>query len=361
MVGPARPRYIEHASWPHHFPFAEVASMKRTLLASVWIMVLAAAALHAQDTPDLAQIWREPVEVKDFTQPRTLREALAHLDDIFAARKINLSLMMDSAAFREPGAEVSEIGDVQVMLPNLPRRLPLAVLLQRLVAQLPVPASYLLRDGGIVILPAARATPAALLRAPVLARFEKRPLRQALEELSAHTGATILLDPRVNEKAQAPVTATLKNTITLEAAVRLLAEMADLRAVVENDILFVTQRVRPAERPAEGVRLEFRGRRLDEALRELAEATGTTVVIDPDIQKRISAAGAPLGSGVPREAGVAAEEEQLEPTQSFRVTATFRGDVTPESAARILTTMTGLYVNSIGGALYVNEFGPGVQ
>jgi len=41
-------------------------------------------------------------------------------------------------------------------------------------------ATFLLRDGAIVITTAARAAPAALLRAPVLAHFEKAPLEEAL-------------------------------------------------------------------------------------------------------------------------------------------------------------------------------------
>src|SRR5439155_26824057 len=58
--------------------------------------------------------------------------------------------------------------------------------------------------------------------------------------LADSTGINVILDARVAEKAgKTPVTATL-NGIPLDTAVRLLADMADLKAVAIDNALYVT-------------------------------------------------------------------------------------------------------------------------
>jgi hypothetical protein len=61
----------------------------------------------------------------------------------------------------------------------------------------------------------------------------------AIKQLAADTGANLVIDPRLGDKANKGVTLKLED-VPLETAVRLLAEVADLRAVRSSNVLFVT-------------------------------------------------------------------------------------------------------------------------
>ncbi|MBX9625865.1 MAG: hypothetical protein K2X82_18845 [Gemmataceae bacterium] len=72
---------------------------------------------------------------------------------------------------------------------------------------------------------------------------EPAPFAAAVKKLAAGTGANVVLDPRLKDRADTPVALKLDD-VPLETAVRLLAEVADLRAVRLNNVLFVTTRER---------------------------------------------------------------------------------------------------------------------
>lgn len=61
----------------------------------------------------------------------------------------------------------------------------------------------------------------------------------AVKALAADTGANIVIDPRLKEKANAGVTLKLED-VPLESAVRLMAEVADLGVVRMSNVLFMT-------------------------------------------------------------------------------------------------------------------------
>src|SRR5262249_16215003 len=71
----------------------------------------------------------------------------------------------------------------------------------------------------------------------VNADFEKVPLSAALKQLSRETGVNLLLDSRTQKESQTPVTLQLDD-MSLDAAVRLVAEMAGLKPVRVGNILF---------------------------------------------------------------------------------------------------------------------------
>ena len=109
------------------------------------------------------------------------------------------------------------------------------------------------RDGLILIVPRDQAGAAELLRQRVEVSFDKRPLAEALEELADATGFNIVLDPRVGDKAKASLTASLKG-VPLETAVRVLADMADLKPVLLDNVFYVTTRANAAVLQAEQAR-----------------------------------------------------------------------------------------------------------
>ena len=53
---------------------------------------------------------------------------------------------------------------------------------------------------------------------------------------------SIVVDPRVGSKAKSPVTSRFSAETNLAQAVRLLADMADLKAVQVDNTLYVTSR-----------------------------------------------------------------------------------------------------------------------
>jgi hypothetical protein len=77
------------------------------------------------------------------------------------------------------------------------------------------------------------------LRQHVTVDCEDKPFAAVVKQLAADTGANVVLDPRLKEKANAAVTLKLED-VPLETAVRLLAEVADLGTVRMSNVLFVT-------------------------------------------------------------------------------------------------------------------------
>ena len=72
------------------------------------------------------------------------------------------------------------------------------------------------------------------------------PAAAALQQLSARTGANILIDKRAAKEGEATLTVRLFN-VPLDTAVRLLAEMAGLKPVRVGNVLFVTTKATAAE------------------------------------------------------------------------------------------------------------------
>lgn len=88
------------------------------------------------------------------------------------------------------------------------------------------------------------------LRQRVSVDCDGTPFATTMKQLAADTGANVVIDPRLKDKANAAVTLKLDD-VPLETAVRLLAEVADLGAVRMNNVLFVTtaeraEKLRPA-------------------------------------------------------------------------------------------------------------------
>jgi type II secretory pathway component GspD/PulD (secretin) len=84
--------------------------------------------------------------------------------------------------------------------------------------------------------------------------FEKRPLTEALKELSTLTDVSIVVDSRAGEKEGN--TATFKN-VPLDTAVRVLADIAGLSSVLIDNVLYVT--TRPNAKALEAEQAKRRG------------------------------------------------------------------------------------------------------
>jgi RNA polymerase sigma factor (sigma-70 family) len=84
-----------------------------------------------------------------------------------------------------------------------------------------------------------RNTAIALFTDPVQITADGKPLSEVLKELADETGANIVLDARVKEKGKVPISLTLQDA-PLDTVVRLLADLAELKSVALDNILYVT-------------------------------------------------------------------------------------------------------------------------
>jgi hypothetical protein len=123
----------------------------------------------------------------------------------------------------------------------------LKTLLNKTLSKVPAPsgATYIIRGDVIEI-----TTKSALrkefgltkdqpLLPLVAAAFEKSPLEDALKELSTQSGFSIVLDSQSLDKTKSTVTAEFLS-VPVDTAVRLLADMAKMKAVLVDNVLYVT-------------------------------------------------------------------------------------------------------------------------
>ena len=211
------------------------------VLSLVWPRQATGETREEAETRQLLRLLQETIDLKDFQNPMTFKELLGLLVVKYQAKGKELPILLNYEAFKKvtPGAD--DLYERAIRLPTAPIRMPLATVLRVALGQLEdADATYLVRNAAIELLPAKHATPAFLLQARVLGSFVKTPLEDVLQDLAYQTGATVILDPRAGEKARAPITATFRNDATLESALRLIAEMAELKLVVLPGGLFVT-------------------------------------------------------------------------------------------------------------------------
>ena len=74
---------------------------------------------------------------------------------------------------------------------------------------------------------------------PVFLTAKDKPFLDAVRELAGQTGASIVIDGRASEQAKKPVTAALYQA-PLRSALRVLADMVELKVVAVDNILYVT-------------------------------------------------------------------------------------------------------------------------
>ncbi len=193
------------------------------------------------ETRALLSMLAETIDLKYFQNPMTLRELTGLLYEKFAAKGKELAILINEPALTRVGA-TAEVWDARpIRIPPYPKRASTAIVLRIALGQMEgVEATYLVRQGVVEIVPAKHATPVHLLKSSVQGAFAKTPLEDVLQELAYQTGASVALDPRAGDKARSAITATFRNDATLEAALRMVAEMAELKLVALPGGLFVT-------------------------------------------------------------------------------------------------------------------------
>jgi len=221
--------------------------MQRILVSlSAFVLLSAGAtALHAQESArgrELRHLLSQPVKFNGYDDPKTTFQEVLDI----MSKRYNLPFNINEHAFKK--AHMSDVGKIEVAQPNpIPEmHTKLATVLKRILERVSPSATYLIRDDVIEIttMKAIRKEffadrPPGLLPPLIAGNFEKVPLEAALKELSR--SGNVVLDSRAAKEATMPVTAELTN-VPLDTAVQMLADMAGLKVVSMDNVLYVTSK-----------------------------------------------------------------------------------------------------------------------
>jgi hypothetical protein len=179
----------------------------------------------------------------NFEAPTTFRDMLETWEKRGMPRVI-----IYQQAFKLENPDAPDVYETQIVLPRV-QGLPAGRVFRMALDQIPTAdATYLVQAGHLLVTTSRDASPRARF---VQASFANRPLDEALEELSDLTGVAIAVDPRVGGKGKTPVTARFPSETNLAQIVRVLADMADLKAVVVDAMIYVTSRDNDVSFPEE--------------------------------------------------------------------------------------------------------------
>lgn len=234
------------------------------------VVTPAAAAAGASGEQALAKLFGKKIEGGGAVPVAQILQIVEDESD--------LVVRVDVAAFRRLGALgeggsashfLTQIYDSKVVLPRRADRLTLGEVLADTLAQLEQqhPCTFLVRGSQLVIVPAYQppvrpgvnplAPPdpnggddAPTVTANVLneqiyggvvnVTADRKPLVEVLADLRKQTGANIVLDPRCEAQEKKVVLSVALNDVRLYDALRVLADMADLKMVYAGNIYYVT-------------------------------------------------------------------------------------------------------------------------
>jgi len=191
-----------------------------------------------KETPPKAA--KDPVSVeqirKALDQPialdysgQSLMEALQHLRE-----KTNIEFNLDQVALAVMGVNINDNGDQPIMLKSSGGKLSAALRKLLTANQL----TYVVFEDSILITTAELAVHRQM-KQRINVDVNEQPLAKALRDLARGYAFNLVIDPKLVKEAQRPVSLTLDGT-TLETSVRLLAEMAGLKAVRMDNVMMIT-------------------------------------------------------------------------------------------------------------------------
>jgi hypothetical protein len=209
----------------------------------VSLAVLSWAAPPSKSSLSLAQKMNQRVNFDGIDDARTtLSDALEKVSKLY-----DVSFDISQKAFEsEDLKDVERTPIAETPIPAM-KNVRLSRLLRTILRRIPAPsgATYNVRNDHIEITTnnVQRAEIWGNYRGPFLplvnATFDKLPLEEAARELADQAEITVLVDRRAAEQSKTPVSARLLNT-PLDTALRLLSEMANLRTVQLDNVLFIS-------------------------------------------------------------------------------------------------------------------------
>jgi len=152
----------------------------------------------------LMRLLQQPIDTKGLQEKVKLKTALEYFSDKFGGK---LPMIVDREAFGPfVGPEDLDPYEEEVVLPPVPSKMLMSTALRLILSQVGKgQATYVIRQSYIEITTLKAGTAPGLLYRPlIVAAFEKRPLKEVLQELANAGGLEIHLDPNIGKKADAP-------------------------------------------------------------------------------------------------------------------------------------------------------------
>ncbi|MBX9677847.1 MAG: hypothetical protein K2X38_03710 [Gemmataceae bacterium] len=198
---------------------------------------------------------------------QSLEEALRHLKE-----KTQIHFMVDHFALQNMGIPIGEV-PMQVSLKG--NGIKVRQSLQRMLN--PYGLTYVILDDGVLVTTEDFGIQRQMRQRTVV-DVKDAPLHKALRDLAKQTGVNLVIDPRVMKQAQANVTLEVEDA-TIETAMRLLAELGDLKAVRMGNVLFVTNDARAEKiRREENPQQNLPGVAVQELMRNAAGGMGGAAI-----------------------------------------------------------------------------------
>jgi hypothetical protein len=197
---------------------------------------------HAKDAlARIGELLDQEIDMRDFQLPMSLKEALGLLYEKLNADGKELPIIVDADAFKREDLDAPDIYETPVRFPPFPKKMTIGVALQRaLKCVASGNATYIVKGGAIEITTFKSASIENLLTTRILANYQNRRLADILRDLSARTGVSILIDPRANVEANRTLSAKFHGDASLAGALRTLTDMADLKAIVLDGVVYIT-------------------------------------------------------------------------------------------------------------------------
>jgi hypothetical protein len=192
------------------------------------------AKLPAATSASLRRFLFEKVEIPDAfrSAPVPLKIVLGYLSERAAQRGESLQIMIDKQAFKDAAPDSADLLDAPIEFSAFVRSMTYRQVLELTLSQLPGDATYLVREGYVVIVTAAVARIDRLLERRVAIEFRNKPLIAAIEDLSERTGLDIAVDSRCDDGNKKVVTLQTEKGMTVRGILESIADMNDLKIVV---------------------------------------------------------------------------------------------------------------------------------
>jgi hypothetical protein len=175
-----------------------------------------------------------PPEFKGIKIP--MKTALKYLIDAATqVQKQEVRFVFDKAAFTQANMQVADLYDQDIDVPLFVNKLTYRQYLEASLSQLPGDATYLVRDGLIVVLTREAARIDRLLDQKIVAEFHDKSLTAALRELSDLSGVSIAVDPRCDPDQKKTVDLRFSGDTSLRGILDSLAELHGLKVLVSPD------------------------------------------------------------------------------------------------------------------------------
>ncbi len=202
------------------------------------------AAAVQKTTPMSAEVNRKKLNEP---MPFALEEAMNMNEAIKLLEKAGFPrILINENSFKMDNPDAAPIADTQIRMQNVQGVSKVRVL-RMILDQIPTNnGAFLVRPDFIEVLTNEESRPE---RQFIEANFRNIPLEDALAELADQSGISIVIDGRVGDKARTPVTARFQHESNLVTAVRLLADMAELKITVVDRAIYVTPKSNNVEFP----------------------------------------------------------------------------------------------------------------